>query len=108
MGKKADIILLDGCKPHLWPPVMALNRITHFANAADVDTVIVDGRILMEERKVPHLDLGEVLAEAEAEADRAFALCGRADARRESPQIWRQARRVAGAYRAAGSEDQSS
>ncbi|OCW59601.1 amidohydrolase family protein [Hoeflea olei] len=104
VGKKADIVLLDGRKPHLWPPVMALNRITHFANAADVDTVIVDGRILMEERKVPHLDLGEVLAEAEAEADRAFAACGRQDARQESPEIWNQARRLAGAYRVAGSE----
>lgn len=104
VGKKADVILLDGRKPHLWPPVMALNRITHFANAADVDTVIVDGRTLMEERKVSHLDLGEVLADAEAEADRAFAACGRMDTRRESPETWRQARRMAGAYRPAGSE----
>lgn len=103
VGKKADVILLDGRKPHLWPPVMALNRITHFANAADVDTVVVDGRILMEEREVSHLDLGEVLAEAKAEADRAFVACGRSEARRELSQIWRHSRRVAGAYRPAGS-----
>jgi cytosine/adenosine deaminase-related metal-dependent hydrolase len=105
VGKKADIILLDGRKPHLWPPVMALNRITHFANAADVDTVLVDGRVLMENRMVPHLDLGEVLQAAEAQADRVFAACGQLDAREESLQIWRNARRVSDAYRPAGSED---
>ncbi|QCO54578.1 amidohydrolase [Pseudorhodobacter turbinis] len=105
VGKRADIILLDGHKPHLWPPVMPLNRITHFANAADVDTVLVDGRVLMENRKVPHLDLGDILAEAAAEADRVFTACGRMDSRHESSQSWRNARRVAGAYRAAGSDD---
>ncbi len=79
VGKRADIVLLDGRKPHLWPPVMALNRITHFANAADVDTVLVDGRVLMDERHVPHMDLEEILTEAEAEADRVFTACGRMD-----------------------------
>jgi cytosine/adenosine deaminase-related metal-dependent hydrolase len=103
-GKKADIILLDGRKPHLWPPVMALNRITHFANAADVDTVLVDGRVLMENRYIPHLDLGDILGDAEAEADRVFAACGRMKVREESPMIWRNARRTAGGYRPAGSD----
>lgn len=104
VGKKADIILLDGRKPHLWPPVMALNRITHFANAADVDTVLVDGRVLMENRMVPHLDLEGILEAAEAEANRVFAACGHLDARKESPEIWKSARRATGAYRPAGSD----
>lgn len=104
VGKRADIILLDGRKPHLWPPVMALNRITHFANAADVDTVLVDGRVLMEERRIPHLDLGEILLDAEAEADRVFTACGRSGTRHESSQSWKNARRVAGVYRPAGSD----
>lgn len=46
VGKKADIVLLDGHRPHLWPPV---NRITHFANASDVTTVIVNGRLLLDD-----------------------------------------------------------
>ena len=46
-GKKADIVLVDLKKPHLWPPNMPVTRLAHFANAADVDTVVVDGRILM-------------------------------------------------------------
>jgi cytosine/adenosine deaminase-related metal-dependent hydrolase len=105
VGKRADIILLDGRKPHLWPPVMSLNRVTHFANAADVDTVLVDGRVLMENRKVPHLDLVDTLAEAELEADRVFTACGRLESRREATQSWGTSRRITGAYRAAGSGD---
>jgi cytosine/adenosine deaminase-related metal-dependent hydrolase len=101
-GKKADIILLDGRKPHLWPPVMPLNRITHFANAADVDTVIVDGRVLMDRYVVPHLDSDAILASAQSEADAAFAAARHPDARRESAALWRQARRQASPYRPSG------
>lgn len=101
-GKKADIILLDGRKPHLWPPVMPLNRITHFANAADVDTVVVDGRILMERRAVPHLDRDAILDAAQAVADAAFTASGHSLARREGGSLWRQARRQASPYRASG------
>lgn len=105
VGKKADIILLDGRKPHLWPPVMPLNRITHFANAADVDTVIVDGRVLMNNRHIPHLDPDAILAGAQAQADAAFAAAGYLDTRTESASLWRSARRDAAPYRPAGSSD---
>ncbi len=102
VGKKADIILLDGRAPHLWPPVMALNRITHFANAADVDTVLVDGRVLMEERRITHLDAGAILDDAAAQAEAAFAAAGHVDARTEGADLWSRARRPAAAYRPAG------
>lgn len=102
VGKKADIILLDGRKPHLWPPVMPLNRITHFASAADVDTVIVDGRVLMDRRAVDHMDMGAVLDDAAAQADAAFAAIGQGASRTESPDLWRQARRSAKPFRPAG------
>lgn len=105
-GKKADIVLLDGRKPHLWPPVMPLNRITHFATAADVDTVLVDGRVLMERRRVETLDPDEVLDTAQAEADRVFNTIGRAGCRQEGADIWRNATRPTPGYRPAGSEDE--
>lgn len=104
-GKKADIILLDGRKPHLWPPVMPLNRITHFASAADVDTVIVDGRILMEGRELPHIDVPKVLDDAQREADKAFEITGHSRSRHEGGAIWKQARRSSQPFRPAGSED---
>ncbi|MCO5164008.1 MAG: amidohydrolase family protein [Mesorhizobium sp.] len=71
-GKKADIVLVDMRKPHLFPPTMPVTKIAHFANAADVDTVIVDGKLLMQARRVAHLDESAILDEAAAEAKCAF------------------------------------
>ncbi len=102
-GKKADIILLDGRKPHLWPPVMALNRITHFANAADVDTVIVNGQVLMEQRNIPHLDANAILDRAATEAARVFSATHHSGARREN-DAWGQARLRKAAFRPSGSD----
>ncbi|OZB16301.1 MAG: amidohydrolase [Rhodobacterales bacterium 34-62-10] len=104
IGKKADIILLDGRKPHLWPPVMVLNRITHFASAADVDTVIVNGQVLMEQRHIPHLDADTILDQAALEAERVFSATGHEGARTESDEIWGQPRQRKTAFRPAGSD----
>lgn len=104
IGKKADIVLLDGRRAHLWPPVMPLNRITHFANAADVNTVIVNGRILLDDRKPLLIVPDDVLAEAEREANHVFAASGHADARREHAQTWGNYRRQANGYAPSGSK----
>ncbi len=65
-GKKADVILVDMFKPHLYPLNMPLYRLVCFANGADVATVIVDGRVLMEKRRVLSVDEAEVLEQAQA------------------------------------------
>lgn len=104
IGKKADIILLDGRKPHLWPPEMPLNRVTHFATAADVDSVIVDGRVLMRDRRIDHLDVSGVLADAESAATEAFAVAGHVGSRTEDFSHWGQARRAIMPFRASGDE----
>jgi len=61
IGKKADLILVDMKKPHLHPLNMPVDKITYFANGNDVDTVIVDGEVLMEKRVVKNVDEYEVL-----------------------------------------------
>jgi cytosine/adenosine deaminase-related metal-dependent hydrolase len=66
-GKAADVILVDMAKPHLYPPNMPLYRIPNYANGADVDTVIVDGRVLMAGRTVTTVDEAEVLDDARRE-----------------------------------------
>jgi len=68
-GKQADIILLDMAKPHLYPLNMPLYRALYFANGADVDTVIVSGRILMENRRVTTVDEAGVLEFAQQETE---------------------------------------
>jgi cytosine/adenosine deaminase-related metal-dependent hydrolase len=103
-GKKADIVLMDGRRAHLWPPVMALNRITHFANAADVNTVIVNGDVLLDDRKPLLVSPDDIFAEAETEANRAFAASGHTANRQEHTQNWGRSRRQASGYRPAGSK----
>ena len=71
-GKKADLILLDMFKPHLYPLNMPVYRVAYFANGNDVDTVIVNGQVLMEGRRVRTVDEAEVLEEAQREADLAI------------------------------------
>lgn len=71
MGKKADIILLDLSTPRLKPLHDVYSAIVYAAHGCDVDTVIVDGEILMENRKLRFLDEGEIMAMAEKHA---FAL----------------------------------
>ncbi len=64
VGKKADIILIDLHAPHMWPisPEPSSNiyeQIVYSANAGDVITTIVDGKVLMLDREVFTLDEGE-------------------------------------------------
>ena len=68
VGKKADIILIDFRKPHLTPLHDPYANIVYSARGSDVDTVIVDGKILMEERKVKTLDELEVMQKAQRTA----------------------------------------
>lgn len=75
-GKKADLILLDVYKPHLYPFNMPVDRIAYYANGSDVDTVLVDGRIVMEERCVKTVDEDEVLEQAQQELETAVNRSG--------------------------------
>jgi 5-methylthioadenosine/S-adenosylhomocysteine deaminase len=68
IGKKADIILIDLSKPHLKPLHNVYASILYSAKGSDVDTVIVDGKILMENRVVKTLDEHAVIEKAERHA----------------------------------------
>jgi 5-methylthioadenosine/S-adenosylhomocysteine deaminase len=66
VGKKGDIILINLMAPHLSPILLEnannlLENIVYSANGADVDTTIVDGKILMESREVKTLDEHKIL-----------------------------------------------
>jgi cytosine/adenosine deaminase-related metal-dependent hydrolase len=45
-GKRADLVLIDSAHPHLCPLNDAAGTLVLNASAAEVDTVIVDGRTL--------------------------------------------------------------
>ncbi len=55
-GKKADLILLHLERPHLEPFYGDPASIVYYARASDVVTSIVDGRVIMEDRRVAGLD----------------------------------------------------
>ncbi|QXM06183.1 amidohydrolase [Crassaminicella indica] len=61
IGKCADIILIDLNKPHLCPRHNLISLLVYSVQASDVDTVIVDGNILMENRKLTTIDLDTVM-----------------------------------------------
>lgn len=75
-GKKADIILIDLFKPHMAPLNMPLYRVAYFANGNDVETVLVDGRVLMRDRQVLTVDEMEVLETAQRETEAALRRTG--------------------------------
>jgi len=56
VGKKADIILLDLDKPHLTPIYSEYSHLAYAAGGADVDTVVINGKVVMENRRLLTID----------------------------------------------------
>jgi cytosine/adenosine deaminase-related metal-dependent hydrolase len=71
-GKRADVILVDFERPHLTPRTFVPQQLTYYVNGNDVDTVIVDGQVLMEGKQILSVDVEEVMALAREEAVRSF------------------------------------
>lgn len=65
VGKKADLILIKIDRPHLVPTHNIPSLLVYSANGNDVDTVIVDGKILMKNRKVLVIDEEKILQKAQ-------------------------------------------
>lgn len=73
-GKKADIILVNLRTPAMMPVITCPVRnivpnLVYSARGDEVDTVIIDGRIIMENRKMKTVDEDQVLEEAQEAAD---------------------------------------
>jgi len=64
VGKKADVIVVDLNRPHLQPIYNVVSQLVYAATGADVRDVIIDGRIVMQNRQLLTLDEEEILAEA--------------------------------------------
>jgi len=65
VGKKADIIIIDLNKPHFYPRYNLISSLAYSAQASDVETVIVDGNILMENYELKTVDIEKVMFNAE-------------------------------------------
>lgn len=77
VGKKADLILVDLGGVHLRPINHLVNNLVYCAKAVhDVRTVIVDGRIVVEEGSLTAWDARQAVDQAEAYAHRRFRQAG--------------------------------
>ena len=60
-GKKADIILVDMNQPHLTPLYNCYSQLVYAARGADVKTSIINGRVVMKNRKLLTIDIQIVM-----------------------------------------------
>ncbi|MEM2119069.1 MAG: amidohydrolase [Candidatus Bathyarchaeia archaeon] len=65
ISKKADIAIIDFNKPHLRPLYNEASHLAYAAKCVDVDTVIINGKIAMENRKLTTLNVERVFEEVE-------------------------------------------
>jgi 5-methylthioadenosine/S-adenosylhomocysteine deaminase len=61
VGKKADLSIINLKKPHLCPVYTEASHLVYAAKASDVETVIINGRIVMENRKLTTLSTEKVM-----------------------------------------------
>ncbi len=76
VGKKADLIIINLKKPHLTPALNPVSHLVYAAEGSDVDTVIIDGRIVMENRVVNTLKEDEILEEANDRGEKLLRRAG--------------------------------
>lgn len=65
VGKRADFVILNFKKPHLTPLFNEVSHLVYAAKSSDVETVAVDGKLLVESGKLRTIDLERVMEEAE-------------------------------------------
>ncbi len=88
VGKKADIITVNVMQPHLAPfRVMPVQRLVSHAMGQDVDNVIVEGEIIMENRRLTRVDEAEILQKASESFDKMLARLDRTDIL-ENPNLY--------------------
>ena len=85
-GKRADLILFDLDQPEWRPLLDPVNTLVYSASGASVQTVMVDGRLVLHDRRVTMVDELEVLTRVERLARPYHARAGLA-ARPKWPMI---------------------
>jgi len=69
VGKKADIILVDIRKPHLTPMYDPYSHLVYSAKGSDVTHSFINGRPVMDRRRILTLDVEEVMERAKERAE---------------------------------------
>ncbi len=72
-GKKADVIILGLNKPHLTPLYNPYSQTVYAARGNDVTHTIINGTLVMKERRLMTLDLGKIFERVDIQAARVKA-----------------------------------
>ena len=68
VGKKANIIVINQNKINLTPKLRPVTNLVYGATAENVETTIIDGNVVMENRYLHGIDESKVMEDAEKEA----------------------------------------
>lgn len=68
-GKLADVVLLDAARPNTTPVLDPVSTVVYAASPANVDTVIVGGRVVLRAGTFVNVDERAIVAEAQAVAE---------------------------------------
>jgi cytosine/adenosine deaminase-related metal-dependent hydrolase len=76
VGKRADLSIVRLGRLHTTPASNLVSALVYSAAADDVETVIIDGRIVLRDRKLLNIDESETMAAARAEAGKLISQAG--------------------------------
>jgi len=65
VGRKADLLVVDTRRAHLVPAGRIVSAWIHNGQPADIESVMIDGRFVMRNRKVLTMDEDRILADAD-------------------------------------------
>jgi cytosine/adenosine deaminase-related metal-dependent hydrolase len=75
-GKKADFAIIDLNRLHTTPSPNPVSTLVYAATGGEVDTVVVDGQIVVEQGQLLSMDEEEIIVEAQQHADALYKRAG--------------------------------
>ncbi len=76
VGKKADLVVIDLERLHTTPSINPVSTLVYAATGGEVDTVVVDGKIVVAQGQLLSLDEHEVIAQARKHAAQLYVRAG--------------------------------
>lgn len=76
VGKKADLVVIDLNRLHTTPSPNPVSTLVYAATGGEVDTVVVDGRVVVRGGALLSMNEGEVMAQARQHAEKLYQRAG--------------------------------
>jgi cytosine/adenosine deaminase-related metal-dependent hydrolase len=76
VGKKADLVVIDFNRLHTTPSPNPISTLVYAATGGEVDTVVVDGQIVVEQGQLLTMDEDEVMEQAQQHAQALYKRAG--------------------------------